>query len=184
MVSNNELEDRDPKLIEIIKSHNAEYEKTEDVGINDLVLAVYTYGYDKGYADGYGYGSKQEKSRTNSFASDKEKPISTDYVYSLRAQCEQLAKEVENQAQEIIDAREIQEELENKLQSCEEANKSLRKQISEDNRGLEDEHEDMFNRPTALAAKLGMLGYSGKLTKVETLIVGDYEDEVVAKTKA
>ncbi len=29
MVSNNELEDRDPKLIEIIKSHNAEYEKTE-----------------------------------------------------------------------------------------------------------------------------------------------------------
>ena len=99
----------------------------------------------------------------------------TEYVDAYaekRRKVEQLEKE--------------KEELEDKLQSCEEANKSLRKQISEDNRALEKEHEDMFNRSTVLAAKLGAIGYQGELTRkqpfynmdekmgeyVETLIIG------------
>ena len=99
----------------------------------------------------------------------------TEYVDAYaekRRKVEQLEKE--------------KEELEDKLRSCEEANKSLRKQISEDNRALEEEHDDMINRPTALAAKLGVFGYQGELTRkqpfynmdekmgeyVETLIIG------------
>ena len=56
-------------------------------------------------------------------------------------------------------------ELKNKLESCEEANKSLRKQISEDTRALEEEHNDMFNRPTVLAAHLAGLGFKGTLIR-------------------
>jgi predicted nuclease with TOPRIM domain len=99
----------------------------------------------------------------------------TEYVDTYaekRRKVEQLEKE--------------KEELESKLQSCEEANKSLRKQISEDSRALEKEHDDMFNRPTVLAAKLGAFGYQGELTRkqpfynmdekmgeyVETLTIG------------
>ena len=77
-------------------------------------------------------------------------------------------------------------ELEDKLRSCEEANKSLRRQISEDNRALKEEHDDIFNHPTVLAAKLGALGYQGELIRkqpfynmdekmgeyVETLTIG------------
>lgn len=64
----------------------------------------------------------------------------------------------------IVKNKELKE-LENKLQSCEEANKSLRKQISEDARTLEGEHNDMFNRPTVLASHLAALGFKGTLIR-------------------
>lgn len=187
MMSENELKDRDPKLLEILKGHNEEYERTQDVCINDLILAVYTYSYDKGYANGFEYGCKCEgETRTNSPASDKKETTDTTYVYSLRAQCEQLAKEVENQAQEIIEAREIQEELEKENTSLKLEIARQKERYSDFERELDEERRTKAPEYTAYDCKqrLEGLGYIGKLTKVETLIVGDYEDEVVAKTKA
>lgn len=109
-------------------------------------------------------------------------------------QLEKEKEEINEKLREYIDGHaslnkdniELQKELEDKLRSCEEANKSLRKQISEDSRALEKEHDDMFDRPTVLAAKLGALGYQGELTRkqpfynmdekmgeyVETLTIG------------
>lgn len=56
-------------------------------------------------------------------------------------------------------------ELKGKLQSYEEANEFLQEQISENNRTLEEEHNDMFNCPTVLAARLAGLGFKGTLTR-------------------
>ena len=70
-------------------------------------------------------------------------------------------------------------ELEDKLRSCEEANKSLRKQISEDNRALEKEHDDMFNRPTVLASHLARLGFKGTLTREQPFFNSNVSDKPV-----
>jgi hypothetical protein len=78
----------------------------------------------------------------------------TDFVYNKGVEA----------GKNIVKNKELKE-LEDKLQSCEEANKSLRKQISEDTRVLEEEYNDIVNRPTVLAAHLAALGFKGTLIR-------------------
>jgi capsule polysaccharide export protein KpsE/RkpR len=106
--------------------------------------------------------------------------LACDYLRDFNKKCQEYENlQLENQR--------LKERFESKLQSCEEANKSLRRQISEDNRALEEEHDDMFNRPTVLAAKLGALGYQGELTRKQPFYnmdekMGEYTETLTIGT--
>lgn len=65
------------------------------------------------------------------------------------------------------------------LKDCETANKKLRKQISEDTRSIEKEHNDMCSRPTVLAAKLAELGFKGTLVREQPFYNTTVTDGVV-----
>jgi predicted nuclease with TOPRIM domain len=189
-----EFEQKHPKLFKAYQDGYVKY-TGEDVLVRYSYWDVLDFIYEEGVKAGL--------AKANTLADLGEKihgQSEEDYVTIKREDLEKLQNEKDELSEgltEYVDTyaekqRKVEqlekekEELESKLRSCEEANKSLRKQISEDSRELEKEHDDMFNRPTVLAAKLGALGYQGELTRkqpfynmdekmgeyVETLTIG------------